>query len=85
VSAKEGDVGNIKVAVADHGFTAVFIHREEGEHLIKRAFGIELHLRVLVGDSQALDRSLTRVDNRAVPIDLLARDSAQSWAYQSAI
>ena len=54
-------------------FTPVLIHAYKRYHLIERAFGIKLHLRMLIRNAKRLYRRLTGVHNAAAVIRALAK------------
>ena len=70
--AEEADVGDILAAVGDGVLLLIAADGEEGHDLVVRAFGVELHLRVLVGDAERLDGRLADVAGRAGKRHVLA-------------
>ena len=72
LATQERDRRDVVAAVRNVGRRAEIIHLQEGDHLVERAFGVQLELRMLVGHAQGLDRGLTGVAGLAVEGHVLA-------------
>ena len=73
MTAKERHVGNIFTAVGDRHFATVFLQGKEGNDFIVRAFGVKLHLGMLVGNTERFYRGLPNVARLAVEGNVLAK------------
>ena len=72
MAAEEADVGDILAAVRDGELLLIAADGEEGHDLVVRTFGVELHLRVLVGDAERLDGRLPDIAGLACKRHVLA-------------
>ena len=65
MSAQKGNIRDIVEGMRYQNRAAVLINADESDHLVKRAFGIKLDLRMLIRYAERFNRCLSCVDDVA--------------------